>query len=140
MKIPLVIIKTFEIQSCVRGFHFFQDSWQPKFGEIWKASKENEPSSIVYDRYAIAWEDKNGKTVGHVPRYMSKQMHFFIIKYGGRVEMKVNDKWRYSKDLLRGGLEVPCLFSVSSEHEKILHRFEEYVKMSCQRNENRIRK
>ena len=30
-EILLVIIKTFEIQSCVRGVYFFQDSWQPKF-------------------------------------------------------------------------------------------------------------
>ena len=26
-EIPLVILKAFEIQSYVRGFHFFQDSW-----------------------------------------------------------------------------------------------------------------
>ena len=32
-EIPLVIIKTFEIQSCIRAFHFFQDSWQPKLGD-----------------------------------------------------------------------------------------------------------
>ena len=32
-EIPLVIIKTLEIQSCVRVFHFFQDSWQPKLGD-----------------------------------------------------------------------------------------------------------
>ena len=32
-EIPLVIIKTLEIQSCVCVFHFFQDSWQPKLGD-----------------------------------------------------------------------------------------------------------
>ena len=35
-KIPLVINK-FEIQSCVRGFDFFQCSWQPKLTEILNA-------------------------------------------------------------------------------------------------------
>ena len=44
-----------------------------------------------YVRYAIACKDKNGKTVGHVLKYVLKQMHLFI-KYSGRVEMKVNDK------------------------------------------------
>lgn len=26
-----------------------------------------------------------------------------------------------------GGVEIPCMFSVSSEHIKLLHRFEKYV-------------
>ena len=54
-------------------------------------------------------------------------MHFFI-KCGGRVEMKVYDKRQYSKDLQQGSLEIPYTFSVSPEHERMLHRFEEYVK------------
>ena len=33
-EIPLVIIKKIEIQFCPCEFHFFQDSWQPKLGEI----------------------------------------------------------------------------------------------------------
>ena len=46
----------------------------------------------------------------------------------------MNDKRRYSKDLQQGGeggetegVEIPCMFSVSSEHIKLLHRFEKYV-------------
>ena len=27
----------------------------------------------------------------------------------------------------REGVEIPCMFSVSSEHIKFLHRFEKYV-------------
>ena len=29
-EIALIIVRTFEIHSCVRGLHFFQDPWQPK--------------------------------------------------------------------------------------------------------------
>ena len=50
-EIPLVIIKTFEIQSCVRVSHFYQGSWQSKLGEILNASNEGEPSSLVRDIY-----------------------------------------------------------------------------------------
>ena len=113
---PLVITKTFEIQSYVRGFHFFQDFYRPKLGEIMNASNEDEPSSLVHDRYAIACKDKIGKTVGHIPKYVSKQMNFFI-KYCGRVKMKVNDKWRLA---VNGGLEILCMFSLSFEQEKML--------------------
>ena len=74
------------------------------------ASNEDEPSSLIHDRYAIACKDKNGTTVGHVPKYVSKQIHFFI-KYDERVEMKVNGKRRYSNDLQHGRLEIPNIFS-----------------------------
>ena len=68
--VPLVIIKTFGIQPCVRGFHFFQGSWQPKLGEKLNVSNEDEPSSLVHDRRAIVCKDKNRKTVGYVPKYV----------------------------------------------------------------------
>ena len=57
-KIPLVINK-FEIQSCVRGFDFFQCSWQPKLTEILNACNEDEPSYLLHDRYAITRKYKN---------------------------------------------------------------------------------
>ena len=71
-EILLVIIKTFEILSFVCGFHFFQDSRQPKPGEILNASNEDKPSSLVNDRYAVACKDKYGRTVGHNSKYVSK--------------------------------------------------------------------
>ena len=115
--VPLVIIKTFGIQPCVRGFHFFQGSWQPKLGEKLNVSNEDEPSSLVHDRRAIVCKDKNRKTVGYVPKYVSKQIHFFF-KQGGGVKIKVNGKWRYSKVLSQGGQEIPCTISASSENKK----------------------
>ena len=78
---------------------------------------EDERSSLVHDRYAIVYKGKNGITVGHVPKYVSKQMHFFN-KYCGREEMKVKIGKRRNLNM----------FSVSSEHEKMLLRFEEHVK------------
>ena len=93
------------------------------------ASNEDEPSSLVhaYMTGIKLCKDKDWKTVGHVAKNVSKEMYIFI-KFGRRVEMKVNGKRRYSKDLQQGGLEIPSMFSVSSEHEKLLRRFEEYAK------------
>ena len=54
---------------------------------------EDVPSPLLHKRYAIACKDENGKTVEHVPEYVSKQIHFFI-KYSGRVEMNVNGQRR----------------------------------------------
>ena len=66
---------------------------------------------------------KNGKDVSYVPKFVSKHMHFFI-KYDERVEKKLNGKRRYSTDLQQGEIEIACMFSVSSEHEEMLHRFD----------------
>ena len=74
-------------------------------------------SYMIHDKYAIVSKDKNGKTAERVPYCVLKEMYFFI-KYGRRVKMKVNGKRRYSKDFQQVELEVPCVFSVSSEHEK----------------------
>ena len=41
-------------------------------------SNKDEPSSLAHDRYAIAFQDKNGKTVCYISIHVSKQMHFFI--------------------------------------------------------------
>ena len=58
-KILLVFIKTFEIQSCVHMFHFFQDTRQPKLGDILNAIDKDDPTFLVHDRYAIACKNKN---------------------------------------------------------------------------------
>ena len=105
-EILLVVIKTFEVQYCVRGFHLFQGSWQPKLGEILNASNEDEPSFLVHDRYATACEDKNCKPGGHIPKYVSKQMYFFI-KCGERIEMKVVFK-RLARRRVRNTMHIFC--------------------------------
>ena len=58
-EIPLVFIKTFQIQSCVHMFHLFQDTRQPKLGGILNATDIDDPTSLVHDRYAIAYKNKN---------------------------------------------------------------------------------
>ena len=75
------------------------------------ASNEDEPSSIVRDRYAIACKDKDGKTFGNFSKHVSKQMHFFI-KYGGRVEIKVSGKRRYSRLAARGVRNTLHVFGI----------------------------
>ena len=107
----LVIVKTFEIQSCFGVFRTSQYSWQPKLGKVLNARNEDELFSLVHDRYAVACKDKNGKIVGHVPKYVPKPIHFFI-KYGGRVKVKVNDNKQYSKfynERVINALHVFCI-------------------------------
>ena len=117
----LVIVKTFEIQSCVGVFRTFQYSQQPKLGKVLNARNEDELFSLVHDRYAVACKDKNRKIVGHVTKYVPKPIHFFI-KYGGRVKVMVNDKKQYSEFY----------------NKKCYTDLKNILKMSCQRNENSL--
>ena len=61
---------------------------------------------------------------------MVVEANVFLLKYSRRVEMKVNCKRRYSKDLQKRGLEW----------NKYYIDLINMLKMPCQRNENRIRK
>ena len=60
-------------------------------------------------------------TVGHIPKFLSKIMYFYI-KNGGELLLKITSKRQFSTDLPQGGLELPalCIFkSTNSEaHSK----------------------
>ena len=51
------------VDSCVRGFHVYQDIWTPVMGEILVCRRE---TTNVEDRYAAAVY-KSEEVVGHVP-------------------------------------------------------------------------
>ena len=60
------------IESCVRGFHVYKDTWTPTVNEQLKARQEPENAE---DRFAVAVykDDANPEeTVGHVPKEMSR--------------------------------------------------------------------
>ena len=63
-EMPVVIIKTFEIQTCVCAFHFFQESWQPKLGKILNTSNEDEPSSLDMVGMQLRVKIKTEKLLG----------------------------------------------------------------------------
>ena len=69
------------------------------------------------DRYAIAVLD-DGVVVGHLPKKISL-VWSLCIKRGGTIVCKVTDRHRYSADLLRGGLEVPCIVTFTGSSASI---------------------
>ena len=57
--------------------------------------------ALVHDKYTIALKNKNGLTVGHVPKLMTKHCYFFL-KYNGKIRVTVNGARRYSRDYIQG--------------------------------------
>lgn len=91
------------VESCVRGFHVYQDVWVPVIGETLPCRRETDNSE---DRYAVAYY-KSEEVVGHVPRKISRLCAAFL-RRGGAMKGTVTGTRRYSSDLEQGGMEIPC--------------------------------
>ena len=61
------------VESCVHGFHVYQDVWVPAIGETLPCCRETDNSE---DRYAVAYY-KSEEVVGTCPgRYCIYMQHF----------------------------------------------------------------
>ena len=89
--------------SCIRGYHVYQSIWIPSMGEILDCHRER---GNAMDRYAVKVL-KNDEIVGHLPKKISTLCSLFI-RRGGLIKCEVTGSRRYSQDLVRGGLEIPC--------------------------------
>ena len=94
----------FVLPSCVWGYHVYGEDWIAVLGE--KLVCEREIGNVV-DRYAVAVKKDSGKTVGHMPKKISRMCSSFL-QQGYVFTATVTGCCRYSSDLLQGGLEIPC--------------------------------
>jgi len=65
--------RSFRIESSVRGHHVFKDQWTPSIGEELQTTRE---LTNAHDSFAVA-VPKEGNTVGHVPREISRICWYF---------------------------------------------------------------
>ena len=107
---------SFELPSCVRGYHVYRDIWLPVIGDTLQCVRERTNSS---DRYAVAVKkDTRSEVVGHLPRRISRLCHLFLQRRG-RITCTITGNRRYSADLPQGGLEIPCLLLFSGDRKDI---------------------
>ena len=106
------------IDCCIRGFHFYQEIWNPVIGE--HLSCEREPRNAV-DRYAVATVRGDGAVVSHLPKKISTMISFFI-RRGGQLTCTVTGKRCHTSDLIQGGLEIPCKLSLKCKEKKDLSK------------------
>ena len=107
------------MNCCVRGYHIFKSFWDDPVGFVLSAKHENDPQSLVHDKYVIALINSEPVTVGHLPKFMLKLGHFFV-KYTGKIKCKTTGSKRNSSDLEQGGLEIPAKIIVQNSNEKII--------------------
>ncbi len=105
---------TLEIEYVVRGYHEYMRFWTPQIDEI--LSTEIEGSNL-HDRYAVAVQNEELGTVGHVPKKISRLCHSFLSR-GGDIEVRILGR-RKRSDLPQGGLDVPCLLTFNGKQQLV---------------------
>ena len=69
----------FRMDSCVRGYHVYDEIWTAVLGEVLITERE---LHNVADCYAVAVKKHAGETVGHLPKKISMLCSTFIDKGG----------------------------------------------------------
>ena len=107
--------ETFEIDSCIRGYHGYKEVWTSNGDEILSCTRE---VGNIHDPYAVSMVHEFGIVVGHVPRKISAVCSLFLLR-GGSINCKVTGSRRYSSDLPQGGLELPCCLTFTGSSTMI---------------------
>ena len=66
------------------------------------------------------------KTTGHIPKYLTKIMYFFM-KKDGRFKHKITGSRQYSRDLIKEGLELPSTYTYSTTEKGVYGKLVELV-------------
>ena len=85
--------------------HVYKAAWSPYIGEELPVQRE---VNNIHDDFAVAVL-KNGNTVGHVPREISRVCWYFLHKSGSEMTCIVNGDRRRS-EVDEKGLVVPCVY------------------------------
>ena len=117
----------YEFDSVVRGFHEYQSIWAPVLGEGLPCKREiHNP----HDSFAVA-VTKDRMVIGHLPRRFSAIFWSFL--RSGSITCIITGTRQYSRDLVQGGLEVPCTLIFNGDPSKI-----EKVKGLLKENKSKI--
>ena len=104
------VMHSFSVDICVRGVHYYKI--QPDIGIVLDFLPEDDPMSLIHDHYAIAVKTAggNGRKIGHVPKFMSRYLYYFM-RHGGTVTGRVIGSREHSFDLEQGGVQIPVSYS-----------------------------
>ena len=118
-----------------RGYHVYKNtSWtNAKVGEKVTVEIETKKFSLEVDPYACAIKIKNRFfdsliTVGHIPREISRHLHFFIKTEDGKVIGHVKSLTYRPSPIPSGGLEIPLQLTFTCDDKLTLDLMNGFVK------------
>ena len=100
------------VDSAVRGFHVYKESWTPLVHEELKTKQEHGNSTdqfavAVYKESTPAGGSGTANTVGHLPKEISRVCWYFI-EHDGEILCTITNDRKQRCPLEQGGLEIPC--------------------------------
>ena len=118
-----------------RDYHVYKNtSWtNAKVGEKVTVEMETKKSSLEVDPYACAIKIKNRFfdsliTVGHIPREISRHVHFFIKAEGGKVIGHIKSLTYRPSFILSRGLEILLQVAYTCDDKLTLDLMNAFVK------------
>ena len=124
--VPKMYSFSAEIES--RGYHVYRDTnWNnARVNQPVVVCQESSAISKAYDPYSckitITRPDRVGAvTVGHIPREISRYVHYFLHE-GGSVTGIVTDVHHRLSPIPEGGLEIPIHMAFSIRSKAILKK------------------
>ena len=124
----MTCVKYFQFSAAVRGFHYYRKSWLPEpkqtlncFHGEWN----------IFDRFAIkvCEKDKN-EIVGHLLMEISGVAKFLVDR-GANVSAKLTSVHYRRSPLVQGGIEIPCVVTVSMPgtviNQLLMERYKQLV-------------
>ena len=116
-----------------RGYHVYEEtSWSnAKINEDVKVELETN-TTLSINPYACTIKTKNPyfndwKTVGHIPREISRYVYFFIKEENGNVSGTLKYLKYKPSPIPSGRLEVPLLLKFSAKDKWVVDTMEEFV-------------
>ena len=117
-----------------RAYHVYKEtSWSnAKINEEVKVELETNTTSLSTDPYPCVIKTKNPyfndwKTVGHIPRKISRYVYFFIKEENGNVSETLKSLKHKLSPIPSGGLEVPLLLKFSAKDKWVVDTIDEFV-------------
>ena len=77
-----------DILHNVRGYHIVKSFWDAPNGSVLSAKHDDDPQSLVHDKYAIALINSVSITVGHLPK-LCRNWHTFMLSMLGKLRVKL---------------------------------------------------
>ena len=128
-------MNSFQATVASRGYHVYKNTtWtNARLGEKVLIALETLQSSLEVDPYACAVKIKNRFyehhiTVGHLPREISRHIHFFIKTEGGKVQGTVKSLLYRASPIPAGGLEIPLILKFENKDQETLDIMHGFVK------------
>ena len=111
------VLHDLTVDSVIRGYHIYIDTWVSIIGEILFCEQE---LGNKEDRFAAAVLTHDN-IIGHVPRTISRICWYFI-QYRGSILCEVIGNRQYSRDLHQGGLDILCMYHFTHTHQTIINQ------------------